>query len=126
MIKNFSLAILLMVMVFSALSCRSTSSLDRTPRRKSSKVYKNSMQKKKKASKTPRDASDDPLFDAVFKRKPQKHEGFSSLSDKERSMIQDMQSGNDMPGSRSVREDMKKSSTGRKDWVFGTKNGSYF
>ncbi len=126
MIKNFLLAILLMVMVFSAVSCRSTSSLDRTPRKKSSKVYKNSMQKKKKAAKTPRDASDDPLFDAVFKRKPQKHEGMSSLSDKERAMIQDMQSGNDMPQTRSVREKMNKSATERKDWVFGTKNGSYF
>lgn len=131
MIKFLSVAILLFLLVSGTVSCRSASSLERTPRKKPVKSYKNPTNPTKTAPrktsrKTPKETSGDPLFDAVFKRKPQKHDGISSLNDKERALIRDMQDGSNAGQTRSIKQKMNKSATERKDWVFGTENGSYF
>ena len=93
--------------------------LDRTPQPRKTAV------KTVKNRPAAKNSSEDPLFDAVFKRKPQDMSDASVLSDKEKLLLQQSNISQD-PTVREMHNRGQKSGNKRSDWVFGTKNGSYF
>ncbi|MBQ9803274.1 MAG: hypothetical protein IJW35_00365 [Lentisphaeria bacterium] len=99
--------------------CRSSRSLERRPHKKSvTEVPARPIQKKRDLP------DDDPVFNAIFHRKPQKFEN-STLSGREQELLRQQDISRD-PALRKIRREQKNSSGGQSDWVFGTKNGSYF
>lgn len=112
--KRLLLICLPIILLFTA-GCYSRRHLDRSPKRRppvrEKKVHRNS-----------RNNSDNQLFDTVFHRKPQRYEG-SNLSPAERKMLE----SNDVRFDKDARNVRRQNQNNRsKDWVFGTKNGSYF
>lgn len=101
--------------------CRSTSSIDRKPAPLKPQAVRSGAASRRDAAKS----GGDPFFDAVFHRKPQNYEENSSFTGKERKMLHDNDVRRD-PIVRTLHERGQKERTGNKDWVFGTKDGSYF
>lgn len=65
---------------------------------------------------------DNQLFETIFHRKPQRYEN-SNLTPAERRLMEE----NDVRFDRDARDVRRKNRSNRdKDWVFGTKDGSYF
>lgn len=114
----------LIILLFSAFmilicGCRSASSLDRKPvPKRAVKTTSRQVQKKRNMP------DEDPLFNTIFHRKPQKFEK-SGLSSREQELLREQDISKD-PALRQMHRKQKKSSSGRSDWVFGTENGSYF
>ena len=117
MMKNFCFAVLLLLL---AAGCRSTSSIDRTPARKPQPVKAVPTQNRPAPQR-----GEDPLFDKIFNRNPQNFEGSSLLSPKERDMLRENDVRRD-PLIKRMHDDNRQKRNSGKDWVFGTKNGSYF
>ena len=117
--KKIILAGLIAMSVFSG--CYHSQELEREP----AKVRSNSGRKQ---IKTPRHRNNndgkDPLFEAVFHRNQQDYSD-SSLSQAERELLKQNRTGDD-PVVRELHNNRRKSANDRQDWVFGTKNGSYF
>ena len=100
--------------------CYSSKSLDRTPSQKKQSVRKKSPVRPQKKK-----SSDDPLYDAIFHRNPQKFDTESKLSNRERELLREYDIRNDSTV-KDMHKKNQKSNTGASDWVFGTENGSYF
>ena len=114
------LLVILTGLLFSG--CYSTSSLDRG-RRNRAQIRKKSPAAPPRVKRN-KGESDDPAFDLIFGRKPQKHEA-SSLNSSESEWMR-RSAAEDAEAVRSVRRERMKNDSGQKDWVFGTKNGDYF
>ena len=67
----------------------------------------------------------DVLFDAIFHRNPQRLDGESKLSERERELLRQHDISQD-PAIRELHRDDRKKRQQGSDWVFGTQNGSYF
>lgn len=112
--RRFLIFCLPVIMIFTV-GCYSRRGLDRKPK-------KQAVQRDKKSSANNRRSSGNQLFDSIFHRKPQRFEG-SSLTPEERRIME----SNDVRFDQDARKVRQKNQNNRgADWVFGTKNGSYF
>jgi hypothetical protein len=104
------------VMVITALlfsGCMSANSLNRKAPAKKVPVKK-AVHKPKKRN----NQSEDPLFDAIFHRNPQKHDDDSRLSAKEKELLRRSGAANEQDIKNVRREQMGNKPQG-KNWVFG-------
>ena len=91
--------------------CYNTASIKRTPPRPKAARHHAPPPRKHK--------SDNPLFDAVFKHKPQNNDSFSNLSEKEKKLLRQ----NDVRYETMVNDfhdHNRKSKADRDNWVYGT------
>ena len=117
--KRFSAFLLIIPVIILFSGCRSAASLDRKPVKKAPAKKMVNQQNKQI------DQDKDPLFDAVFKRKPQQLDGDSKLSDREKKLLRQSDVSQD-PYVKQLHKNEKKNRQQGADWVFGTKDGSYF
>ena len=120
--KSAVLILVAAAVVLSVAGCQSSSSLERGGKRKKSVRRHVPAPSRREVRKN--ESSEDPAFDMIFNRKPQKHEA-TVLSGGESERMR-RSSEADAAAVKSVRKERLKNNTRQKDWVFGTKDGKYF
>jgi hypothetical protein len=112
--KFFSAGILFALLLT---GCYQTSSLDRTPPKKTHRQTTTVKPVKK--------SKPDSLFDKIFHRNPQSSNATSLLSEREQELLR----RNDVhrnPDAEALHSRGERSRQSNSDWVFGTENGSFF
>ncbi len=120
------LRLLIFTSLFIAAGCTSFYSLRRTSQRRSIPARRQAApQQRPAASTTSRRQADVDLFNTVFNRNPQDFSAESHLSSAERDALRQHDISRD-PALREIRHREQRPGSERSDWVFGTRNGSFF
>lgn len=109
------------ILSVAAAGCYHADELDRSTPAKRSSARTPAKPRQKRSSE-----QQNPLFEAVFHRNPQsKDDGSSILTLQERELLRQNSVADD-PAVRKLHNQRQQQENNQKDWVFGTKNGSYF
>ena len=109
--------------------CKSAHSLKRTPAPRKRSTVK-MQQKKVNTAPQPKairrkNNNDDPLFEAIFHRNPQQLDKDSKMTIEEQRLLRRGDISKD-PAVKRVYQQGQRDRNRSSDWVFGTKNGSFF
>ena len=115
------------LLLFISAGCRNFYASQRTPQRRSIPVRRQLArpQQRPQQASGKRKQADIDLFETVFHRNPQDFSADSHLSENEREIMRRYDSSRD-PAVREFQNRNSRSAGERSDWVFGTRNGSFF
>ena len=124
---KFLVFLLVFTSLFISSGCSSFYSLRRTSQRRSIPTRRQAAPQQRPAPQAAsrRQQSDVDLFNTVFRRNPQDFSADSHLSTAEREALRQHDASRD-PAIRELRNRANRPSGERSDWVFGTRNGSFF
>ena len=121
------LPIFMLFLLIISSGCRSYYAMRRTPQRRSIPARRQvaSPQQRPSQSGPRRQQADIDLFETIFHRNPQDFSADSHLSEAERDALRQHDISRD-PAIRELHNRGTHSQGERSDWVFGTRNGSFF